>query len=112
MLADRSLAWLSSEKHVADTDRCRDPQQNSGWSSGSLKEEMGEGLRGPEGDRKSIGRPTMSTNLDPWCSQRPNHQPKSIQELDLSPPIHKHICSRWAAQSSCGSPNDWSEGCL
>jgi len=46
MLADRSLAWLSSERlHPAsDSDRCRHPQPNSGWSSGTLMEEQEEGL--------------------------------------------------------------------
>ena len=40
----------------------------------------------PEGDKNSIGRPTESTNLDPWDSQRLNHQPKSIHRLDLGFP--------------------------
>jgi hypothetical protein len=29
---------------------------------------------GPEGNKNSTGRPTESTNLDPWDSQRLNHQ--------------------------------------
>jgi hypothetical protein len=33
---------------------------------------------GPEGDRNFTGRPTESTNLDPWGSQRLSHQPKSV----------------------------------
>ena len=32
----------------------------------------------PEGDRNSTGRPTESTNLDPWGSQSLNHQPKNV----------------------------------
>ena len=38
-------------------------------------------------------------------SQRLNHQPKDMPWLDLGP---LHICSRCAAWSSCGSPNNWS----
>ena len=55
---------------------------------------------GPEGDRNSKGRPTESTNMDPWGSQSLNHQSKSIHRLDLG---LSHICSRCAACSSCGS---------
>ena len=34
-------------------------------------------------DQKEIGRPTESTNLDPWGSQRLNHQPKNIHVVLL-----------------------------
>jgi hypothetical protein len=34
-----------------------------------------------EGDRNSTGRPTESTNLDPWNSQNLNHQLKCIHRL-------------------------------
>jgi hypothetical protein len=54
----------------------------------------------PEGDRNSTGRPTESTNLNSWGSQRLNHQPMNIHGLDL--------CIRCAAWSSCVSPNNWS----
>jgi hypothetical protein len=40
---------------------------------------------GPKGNRNFTRRPTESTNLDPWNSQRRNHQPKSIHGLDLGP---------------------------
>jgi hypothetical protein len=43
---------------------------------------------GPRGNRNSTERPTESTNLDPWVSQRLNHQPKSIHGLDLGLPKH------------------------
>jgi hypothetical protein len=54
MLADWSLALLSSEKlhPAAIGNRCRYPQPNR-WSSESLVEELGEGLR----DLKRIGTP-------------------------------------------------------
>lgn len=42
-------------------------------------------------------------------SQRLNYQPKSMQGMDLGP---LHICSKYAAWSSCGSSNNWSGGCL
>ena len=41
-----------------------------------------------KGDRNSTGRPTESTNLDPWGFQRLNHQPKNIHRLDLGLPTH------------------------
>jgi hypothetical protein len=40
-------------------------------------------IAGPRGDRNSTGKPTESTNLDPWGSQNVNLQPKNICELDL-----------------------------
>jgi hypothetical protein len=42
MLTDRSLAWLSSERlyPAVDSDRCRHPFSNSGWSLGTLMEEQ------------------------------------------------------------------------
>ena len=40
-------------------------QTNSRWSSWALIEEQKKGFQ-PEGDRNSTGRPTQSTNLDPW----------------------------------------------
>jgi hypothetical protein len=42
-------------------------------------------------------------------SQRLNYQQKSLQGLYLGP---LHIYSRCAAWSSCGSPNNWSRGCV
>jgi hypothetical protein len=36
-------------------------------------------IEGAEGDGNPIGRPRVSTNLDPWSSQRQSHQPKNIQ---------------------------------
>jgi hypothetical protein len=47
MLTDRSLAWLSSERlhPAADSDECRDPEPNSGWSLGTLMEKLGKGLK-------------------------------------------------------------------
>jgi hypothetical protein len=37
----------------------------------------------PKGDRNFTGRPTESTNLDPWGSQNLKHQIKNIYGLDL-----------------------------
>ena len=55
MLVDTSGTWLYSERlhPAADSDSCRDPQPNNGWSLETLMEELGEGLRSPEG----IGTP-------------------------------------------------------
>ena len=90
MLADRSLAWLSLESHylAANLDRCRDPHPSRGWRLGPILEVFREGLRDPKGDRNNAGRPTESTNLNPWGSQSWN----TIYEhkLDLaSIPLHR-----------------------
>jgi hypothetical protein len=83
MLADRRK--LSSERFhpTADSDRCRHPQPNSRWSLRTLMEEWEEGLLALKGIETSTGRPTESTNLDPWDFQGLNHQPKNIPGLDL-----------------------------
>ena len=49
---------------------------------------LGGRIVSPEGDRNSTGRQTELTNLDPWGSQRLNHQPKNIHRLDLGLPAH------------------------
>jgi hypothetical protein len=48
---------------------------------------IGGRIAGPKGDMKSTGRPTESTNLDPWGSQSLN-QPKSMHRLDLGLSTH------------------------
>ena len=77
------------------------PTANISWSLGSLVEELGEELKNSE----RIGTPQEDQQCElTWSfghSQRLNHQPKSIQRLDLGP---LHICSRCTAWSSCGSP--------
>jgi hypothetical protein len=37
-------------------------------------------------DKNSTGRPTESTNLDPWGSQYLKHQAKNIKGLDIGLP--------------------------
>jgi len=49
---------------------------------------IGGRIVGPEGDRNSTGRPTETTNLDPWGSQILIHEPKNIHRLDLGLPAH------------------------
>ena len=41
-----------------------------------------------ERDKIVTGKPTESTNLNPWGSQSLNHQPKNIHGLDLGLPTH------------------------
>jgi hypothetical protein len=82
---------------------------NIRWSSGSLMEELGEGLR----DLKRTGTPQEDQQSQlSWTfggSQRLNHdKPKNEHKLDLCP-LHK--CSRCTAWSSCGFPKNWSGGC-
>ena len=46
MFTDRTMKWLSSERPhpAADSDICRHPLPNTGWSLGTLKKELVEGL--------------------------------------------------------------------
>ena len=63
-----------------------------GIELGDFYGRVGGRTEGPRGDKNSTGRPTESTNLDPWGSQRLNHQPKNIHELDLVfPPLFAHM---------------------
>ena len=106
MIADRSLALLSSEKlyPAADLDRYRYPQSNITQNSGSIVVELEEGLRNPK--RTGIPQADEQSQFT-WTlgdSQRPNYQPKSIQGLDLSTQPLPHIES-WP--SWC-SPKNWS----
>ena len=83
----RSLAWLSSEmlRLAADSKRYRHPPKQ--WMElGDTYGRTGERIVGPH--RNFTGRPTESTNLDPWGSQKLNHQPKNIHRLDLGLPAH------------------------
>jgi hypothetical protein len=50
---------------------------------------IGGRIAGPKGDRNFTGRPTESTNLEPWGSQSLNHQRKDVYGLYLS--IHSHM---------------------
>ena len=78
MFADRSLTWLSSESHhpAADSERCRDPQPNSGRSLGTLMDEMEEGLR-PQSEQKLHRKTNRVYQPGPFrLSQRLNHQSK------------------------------------
>jgi hypothetical protein len=91
-----------------DRNRCRYSQLNIGWPLVSLVEELQGRIENSEGERNSTERPTKLV----WTlgdSQRLNHQQNNIYGLDLGP---LHICSRYAAWSSCGFPNNWSRGWL
>ena len=55
---------------------------------------VGGRIEEPSGDKNSIGGPTKSTTLNPWGSQSLNHQPKSIQEMNLGILTHMlQMCS-------------------
>lgn len=100
MLADRSLAWLFSERlHPADdSDRSRHPQSNSGWSLETL-------IGGNIATLKEIGSPQEDQLT--WtlgALKRLNHHPKSTHRLNLAPqPPSSNMCSWCAAWSSCVS---------
>ena len=54
-----------------------------------------------EQDKNSKERLTESTKLDPWGSQRLNHQPKSKHGLDLGPRtyvVDKKLCFHAGSQ--------------
>jgi hypothetical protein len=73
---------------------------------GSRREEWGIELNKPEGPRTP--QEYLQSQLT-WAyrdSERLNDQPKNMQGLDIG---NLHICSRYIACSSCGSPNiGWS----
>jgi hypothetical protein len=66
---------------------------------------MGGRNEGARGVKATTRRPTESTDLCPWRLSKT----ESTKGLDLGP---LHICSRCAACSSCGVPNNWSGSCL
>jgi hypothetical protein len=58
-------------------------------------------------NRNVTGRPTKSTNLDPW---RLLETEPTIKEHAEAGPRISHILSRCVTLSSCGFPNNWSRG--
>ena len=79
MFADRSLAKLTSEwLHLAvNGKRYRAPQPNIRWSSAGSCRRVVVRTKGPKADSDSTGKPTESTNLDPWGlpeSESPNKE--------------------------------------
>jgi len=92
VLADRRLAWLSSERlyqHLAktDADTHRQPLHWTWDPNGRVRGRT----EGAEGNCNTMGRTTISTKQTPWNSQGLNQQPKSIRVL-----VHGscYICSR------------------
>ena len=88
-----------------ETNKETHSQMKLGESCGSIggRIEEIEGSRTPQED--------LQSQLT-WViggSQGLNHQPKRMHILDLGLP---YICSRYAAWSSYGTPNNWSRGCL
>ena len=69
---------------------------------------LGKGLRDPKrtGTPQEDQQSQLTWTLE--VSHTLNHQPKSEHRLDLG---SLHMCSRRAAWSSCGSLNNWSQGC-
>jgi len=63
----------------------RDAETHKQWMEpGDSYGRIGERIAGLKG-RNATGRPTESTNLHPWGSQRLNQQPKGIHGLTQSP---------------------------
>jgi hypothetical protein len=79
MVADRSLARLSPERlHPAADFKGMQRPTTKHWAEVWDSYRRIEHL---EGDRISTGRPTESTNLDSWGSQRQNHHPKIMYRM-------------------------------
>ena len=60
-----SMAVLWEALPAADWDRCRYLQKPLHWGWGPHRR-VEERIVGPKGDGNPIGKPKMSTNLDPW----------------------------------------------
>jgi hypothetical protein len=88
-------AWLSWEAPPSSwLGQIQTPRAKQWMELGDAYGRTGGRTAGPEGDRNSTGRPTESTNLDPWDSQSLNQQPKNIHRLDLCLPAHmQQMCS-------------------
>jgi hypothetical protein len=88
------LCYTSRQEHVVlweapPTSWLRYSHHTKQWMElGDSYKLIGGRIVGPEGDRNFTGRPTESTNLNPWGSQSLNHQPKNILGLDLCLPAH------------------------
>ena len=68
VLADRNLAWLSSERldqQLTETEADTHTQALD-WGHADFYERVRGGVEGAEEDCNSIGRSTASTNLDCW----------------------------------------------
>jgi hypothetical protein len=97
VLADRNLAWLflgrsSQPLTNADVDTCSQP---SDWAQGP---QWGVGGRtvGVEGDCNPTGR-TTSVGQTTQCSQKLDHQPRSVQWGS------RYVCSRrWPCLTAMG----------
>jgi hypothetical protein len=96
MLSDRSLAYLSSERihPAAVSDRCRQPQTNTGWRFGTHREEL-EKDGNPKGDMYSTGEQKSQLTCSLRGFKRLGHQPKNIHMLALGP--YTYIYSRCTA---------------
>ena len=101
------MGWSGFIQLLMETGAETHRQTNIGGAQESCG--RGEGLRELEGSREPQEDPQSQLSWAHGGSQRLNHQPKRMHGLDLSP---LYICSRYAAWSSCGSPNNWSRGCL
>ena len=89
------MVYLSLERlHLtSDEGRCRDPQPNIKRNKGNLGKESGIGLSKLEVSRTPQD-PQNQLTCAHWNSQRLNHQPGSLLELDLG---SLHICNKCAA---------------
>jgi hypothetical protein len=103
--ASRACYPLRGSTHqLTQTDA--DTHSQIGMELGDSYGRIGRRVAGPKGDRNSTGRPTESTNLDPWGLSE-SEPPNKEHRLDLGLPAHmKQMCSlafMWVL-------NNWSRG--
>ena len=95
MLAHRSPAWLSFERfHPA---ALHSQTLDGAW--GLLWKSWGR-TKSPVGDRNSTGRPTESTNQEPW--ELSETEPPTKKHTQTGPSL-AHTHSKYAPWSSCES---------
>ena len=90
MLADRSLAWLSSERLYlqltkTDADTYRQHWTETGGPYGRVRGR----IEGTERDGNLIERPTVSINLDPW--ELPETEPPTQEHTWAAPRSQAHM---------------------
>jgi hypothetical protein len=92
VLADRSLACLSSERLYQQLTETDADAHSQTWNGGQGPYGRVRGrIRDTEGDGNNIGRPTVSTNLDSWELPETKSPTKEHTGAALSP---RHICNR------------------
>jgi hypothetical protein len=75
-------------------------------TSGTLMEDFGGRIKGPNGDGNPIGGPTESTNLNIWGLSETETSTKEHMVFNKTQDP-RHICSRYIAEPLYGPSNKW-----